>query len=92
MVATYAEPENILIVPMYETVTIFDPYQYTKIIVEGTSMEDTGTLIWEDKYITTSFYYDTLWVTRSDKLVADTVNAAEYTNVMNLDMTHSVYM
>ena len=56
---------NNLVVPVGDTVYIRDPYRYASIDIQGTSMANTGKLVWIDGTTSTTLYYNDLIVTRN---------------------------
>lgn len=84
-VVTSEEIPNELIVEEYETKVIFDPYQYTKITIKGTSMDNTGTLIWNDTYESRVYHFMDLIVTRPRKYTLSELDDAFYESITVLD-------
>jgi len=82
-----------LVVRPGEVVTIESPYRYTSITIEGTSLADTGRLIWIDGDNRREFIYTDRIITRD---TSETINlydvSSRYTTITVLDTyTYTVH-
>lgn len=61
-----ATVSSTLIVRRNEVIKVMDLHRYSKIVIEGDSLDNTGKLIFEDEFCTREFDYRTKFVTRSE--------------------------
>lgn len=61
-----ATVSSTLIVRKYETIKVMDLSRYSKIVIEGDSLDNTGKLIYEDEFCTREFDFRTKFVTRNE--------------------------
>lgn len=74
-----------LVVGLNKTVSIYDPYKYTSITILGSSDEDTGTLIWNDRGVLRTFTYEDLIVYTTMELDKATFDNKRYRSILILD-------
>lgn len=79
------ELENQLVVNAGTTKTVFNLYDYTSVVVKGTSEADTGILIWEYMGTTYTFNYLDLIVTRDMVVSRVAYEAKQWRSVLVLD-------
>lgn len=61
-----ATVSSTLIVRKFETIKVMDLSRYSKIVIEGDSLDNTGKLIYEDEFCTREFDFRTKFVTRNE--------------------------
>jgi len=84
IVAPIVENRNTdLLVPAGETVTVDNLSLYGKIVIQGTNMTDTGTLISTDKGLPGEFYYNTLIISGDTVLSSSEYNSYENVIIIN---------
>ena len=79
-----------LIVPAGQTVEIDNMSNYGKIVIQGTSMENTGKLVSTDKGLPGEFYYNTLII--SDDVVLDSSEYNHYERIIVINSADAKFM
>lgn len=78
---TLSDEDTYLVVEKYEVKRVDSLTKYRTITINGTSDEDTGTLLWTDGQTEYSFNYKSLIITRDTSIANSVLDAGNYSGI-----------